>query len=391
MAGTLTVDTIQSDSSYASTLNVTSKINFSGGMQIGGQDTTFGGMRNRVINGNMLVWQRATSITGSTNYNTVDRWDINGASGSTLNVAQSTDVPAGFTYSTAITVGTASSASGAYAYMLQQIEGYNVADLDFGLSTAKPATLSFWVKSSVTGTYGMSFRNTGTARFLTSTYTINSANTWEQKTITIVGDTTGTWLKTNGSGLTLIWDLGVGSTYSSTSNNAWSTVGSNYFGVTGTTKLASTAGATFYITGVQLEKGSTATQFEFRSFATELALCMRYFERSYDYGQYTYSGEIMKGIASFGSPHISTGASTNIMDAFMKLFLVPKRTQPTITGYSLTDGVAGKWRRYYTGVSPADDQNVTFNNISTTGAEVTIAAGGNCNIVLGHWVASAEL
>jgi hypothetical protein len=389
MAGTLTVDTIQSDSSYASTLNVASKMNFAAGMQIGGQDTTFGGMRNRIINGNMSVWQRATSITGSTGYNTVDRWDINGST-STLNVAQSTDAPTGFYYSTAITVGTSSSASGAYSYIIQQIEGYNVADLDFGLSTAKPVTLSFWVKSSVTGTYGVTFRNTNAARFLTSTYTINFANTWEYKTITIAGDTTGTWLKTNGSGLTLIWDLGVGSTYSSTSNNAWSTVGSNYFGVTGTTKLASTASATFYITGVQLEKGSAASPFEHRSFATELQLCMRYFERSYDYGQYTYSGEIMKGIASFGSPHISTGASTNLMDAFMKLFLVPKRTQPTMTGYSLTDGVVGKWRRYYTGVSPADDQNVTFGNISLTGAEVSVASGGNCNIVLGHWVANAE-
>jgi hypothetical protein len=364
-------------------------MNFAAGMQIGGQDTTFGGMRNRIINGNMVVWQRANTVTGSTGYNSVDRWDINGST-STVNVAQSTDVPAGFTYSTAITVGTASSASGAYSYIIQQIEGYNVADLDFGLSTAKPVTLSFWVKSSVTGTYGITFRNTNAARFLTSTYTINSANTWEQKTITIAGDITGTWLKTNGSGLTLVWDLGVGSTYSSTSNNAWSTVGSNYFGVTGTTKLASTAGATFYITGVQLEKGSTATQFEFRSFATELALCMRYFERSYDYGENTYSGEIMKGIASFGSPHINAGASTNQMVAYMKLFLVPKRTQPTMTGYSLTNGVAGKWRRYYTGVSPADDQNVTFNNISTTGAEVNVASGGNCNVVLGHWVANAE-
>jgi len=186
---------------------------------------------------------------------------------------------AGFVSSTGITVGTASSASGAYAYLLQMIEGYNWADMRYGTSAAQTSTLSFWVKSSIAGTYGISFRNTGTARFYTTTYTISSANTWEYKTITITGDTSGTWLTTNGIGFQVIFDLGVGTTYSSTSNNAWSTVGSNYFGVTGVTKLGATAGATFYITGVQLEKGSTATSFDYRPYGTELALCQRYFEK----------------------------------------------------------------------------------------------------------------
>lgn len=294
------------------------------------------GMKNRIINGDMRVWQRATSVTGSTGYNSVDRWDINGST-STLNVAQSTDAPAGFTYSTGITVGTASSASGAYSYMVQQIEGYNWADLNYGTASAATSTLSFWVKSSVTGTYGLSFRNTSSARFYTTTYTINSANTWEQKTITITGDTSGTWLKTNGSGFSVFWDLGIGSTYSSASNNAWSTVGSNYFGVTSTTKLASTSGATFYITGVQLEVGSTATAFDYRSYSTELALCQRYYFENPAFGLY-------QGFQD-GTTQLRVTS----------LFPVPMRTVPTLattsgTHYAFIEGA------YKTSVNPTIDQ-----------------------------------
>ena len=310
------------------------------------------GIKNRIINGDMRVWQRATSVTGSTGYNSVDRWDINGTT-STLNVAQSTDAPAGFTYSTAITVGTASSASGAYSYMVQQIEGYNWADLNYGSASAATSTLSFWVKSSVTGTYGLSFRNTSSARFYTTTYTINSANTWEQKTITITGDTSGTWLKTNGSGFSVFWDLGIGSTYSSASNNAWSTVGSNYFGVTSTTKLASTSGATFYITGIQLEKGSTATQFDYRSFGTELQLCQRY-------TWVTNSDSISTGIGNGG-----TNPWCNIV------IPIPMRATPTlaVTGQlCISDQVSVD--------AFAASPSITDSNLSSVGGRVRIAGWG---------------
>jgi hypothetical protein len=395
MAGTLTVDTIQSDSSYASTLNVASKINFTSGMQIGGQDTTFGGMRNRIINGDMRIAQRGTSAFTSTTSSlyTLDRWTTYGSGGSQFTVQQnagSITPPVGFTnYLGVVNSATPTTPSGSQEYdVYHYIEGYNIADLGWGTANAKPVTLSFWVRSSITGTFGASLGNSGSSRTYPFNYTISSSNTWEQKTVTIPGDTSGTWLTDNGAGISLTFSLGAGSTKSGTANT-WA--GANYTQPTGSTALVSTASATWQLTGVQLEKGSAATAFENRSFATELFLCMRYFERSYDYGQNTYSGEIMKGIASFGSPHISAGASTNVMNAFMKLFLVPKRTQPTMTGYSLTDGVVGKWRRYYTGVSPADDQNVTFGNISHTGAEVQVASGGNCNIALGHWIANAEL
>ena len=287
----------------------------------GGTGTTVGynGLKNRIINGAMTIWQKATSVTGSTGYNSIDRYDINGST-CTLNVAQSTDVPstAGFVSSTGITVGTASSASGAYAYLLQMIEGYNWADMRYGTSAAQTSTLSFWVKSSIAGTYGISFRNTGSARFYTTTYTISSANTWEYKTITITGDTSGTWLTTNGIGFQVIFDLGVGTTYSSTSNNAWSTVGSNYFGVTGVTKLGATAGATFYLTGVQLEKGSTATSFDYRPYGTELALCQRYYYLS-------NPGNTQKNGGAWGS--MSAATTAHITGPLP----VPMRAAPTYT------------------------------------------------------------
>jgi hypothetical protein len=277
------------------------------------------GFKNRIINGAMQIAQRATSVTGATNYCCTDRYDLT-ASTIVWNAAQSTDAPTGtgFRYSTSLTVTTASSASGAYAYVYHAIEGYNWADLSYGTASAQTSTLSFWVKSSLTGTFGIALRNTGTARFYTTTYTINSANTWEQKTITITGDTSGTWNTTNGSGIQLFWDLGVGSTYSSTSNNAWSTVGSNYFGVTGATKLGATNGATFYLTGVQLEKGSTATSFDYRPYTTELQLCQRYYSQAVRGG---YPG-------SFAAQAYSTAGMTCSLQ-----FPVTMRATPTLFVY----------------------------------------------------------
>jgi hypothetical protein len=275
------------------------------------------GFKNRIINGGMTIAQRATSVTGADAYCCVDRFDY---SRSTIvwNAAQSTDVPSttNFRYSTSVTVTTASSAAGAYAYLYHAVEGYNWADLGYGTASTQTSTLSFWVKSSLTGTFGIALRNTGTARFYTTTYTINSANTWEQKTITITGDTSGTWNTTNSAGIQLFWDLGVGSTYSSTSNNAWSTVASNYFGVTGVTKLGATNGATFFITGVQLEKGSTATSFDYRPYGTEFQLCQRYYEQS----------NLANG------NYLGIGMVWTATDCRIVLqFQVPKRTSPTST------------------------------------------------------------
>jgi hypothetical protein len=157
--------------------------------------------------------------------------------------------------------------------MIHKVEGLNTADLAWGTANAATVTLSFWARSSLTGTFGGVLQNSAGNRSYPFTFTINSANTWEKETITIAGDTSGTWLTTNGIGITLLFGLGIGSTYSGTAG-AWS--GSTLFSATGATSVVGTSGATFYITGVQLERGSTATSFDYRPYTTELQLCQRY-------------------------------------------------------------------------------------------------------------------
>ena len=280
MAGTLTVDTIQSDSSYASTLNVASKMNFAAGMQIGGQDTTFGGMRNRIINGDMRIDQRnaGASVTPTNGQYTVDRWYANQTTASKFSAQQnagSVTPPSGFTnYLGTTSLSAYTPSSGDVFAVVQSIEGLNVADLNWGTASASTVTLSFWVRSSLTGTFGGCVNNNAQNRSYPFTYTISSANTWEQKSITVPGDTTGTWLKDNGVGIRIYFSLGSGSTYL---GPAGSWANATYTSATGSTNVVGTNGATFYITGVQLEKGSAASAFENRQYGTELALCQRYY------------------------------------------------------------------------------------------------------------------
>jgi hypothetical protein len=177
----------------------------------------------------------------------------------------------GVTSSSAYTVLT-----GDYFLIYQKIEGFNFADLAWGTASAATVTLSFWVRSSLTGTFGGTLGNNAFNRSYPFTYSISSANTWEQKTITVAGDTSGTWVgATNGIGLRVNLGLGVGATYSGTAG-AWT--GSGLFSATGATSVVGTNGATFYVTGVQLERGSNATSFEFRDYGRELIMCQRYYQ-----------------------------------------------------------------------------------------------------------------
>jgi len=241
------------------------------------------GFKNRIINGAMTIAQRGTSaVTVNTasgsNYYAVDRFFGQGqATDGVFTVQQSATAPAGFSNSLVITVTTADTSLGAtQVYQLvQPIEAYNTNDLAWGTASAATVTLSFWVRSSVTGTFGGALFNSAANRSYPFSYTISAANTFEQKTITIAGDTSGTWAGTNGVGIYVIFSLGVGSTYSGTAG-AWA--GTTYNSATGATNLMATNGATFYITGVQLEKGSTATSFDYRPYTTELQLCQRYYE-----------------------------------------------------------------------------------------------------------------
>jgi len=238
----------------------------------GGTGTTTGyyGFKSRIINGGMVIDQRnagasVTNIAGAVY--PVDRFYALGSQASKFTVQQnagSVTPPAGFIKYVGVTSSSAYSLlAGDYFILGQAIEGLNIADLAWGTASAATVTLSFWVRSSLTGTFGGNFRNNAGDRNYPFTYTISVANTWEQKSVTIAGDTSGTWLTTNGMGINVSFGLGVGSTFSGTAG-AWS--GNNYLGATGATSVVGTNGATFYITGVQLEKGSTATSFDYRPY-----------------------------------------------------------------------------------------------------------------------------
>ena len=240
----------------------------------------FMGFKNRIINGDMRIDQRnaGASVTITTaNQYTVDRWQAIVSQSSKFTAQQnaaSITPPVGFTNYIGITSSSAYSViSSDYFLFRQAIEGYNVADLAWGTASAATVTLSFWVRSSLTGAFGGAFTNAAGNRSYPFTYTISAANTWELKTVTIAGDTSGTWLTTNGGGIYVVFGLGVGSTGSGTAG-AWA--GAAYYSATGATSVVGTSGATFYITGVQLEKGSTATSFDYRPYTTELQLCQRY-------------------------------------------------------------------------------------------------------------------
>jgi hypothetical protein len=247
--------------------------------------------RNRIINGDMRIDQRnagaSVTLTAGGIY-TVDRWqgveDTDGA----MTAQQDTSTPAGFVNSVKCTTTTADGTltTTQNVQFRQAIEGLNVADLAWGTANAKTVTLSFWVRSSLTGTFGGSLRNSAVNRSYPFTYNISVADTWEQKSVTIAGDTSGTWLTTNGIGVTLTFSLGAGPDRVGTAG-AWA--GANYTGATGETSVVGTLNATWYITGVQLEVGSVATPFERRPYGTELALCQRYYYRSYPTATYSWS------------------------------------------------------------------------------------------------------
>jgi len=290
----------------------------------------FVNMKNRIINGAMVIDQRnagaSTSIaTGDRVSFGVDRFSYQTSSASYGVTSQrSTLVPTGFVNSLLTTVTSAfSPAAGDFLTLGQIIEGFNVADLGWGTANAKTITISFWVRSSVTGTYTFQVGNGATNRAYAVTYTVNAANTWEQKTATIAGDTSGTWATDNSNGLWIRWDLGSGSNLNGTTGS-WQASG--YIKSSSQVTWANNASATFYITGVQLEVGSTATSFDYRPYGTELQLCQRYF--------YKVSGATQYARIGIGPAGNSSGGNATI---FMQ---TPMRISPTSV---TTTGSLGLW------------------------------------------------
>jgi len=285
--------------------------------------------RNMISNGAKVIDQRnaGASVSGDGQF-PVDRWKASKVGAGAFSMQQSSTAPSNFNHSVVCTVTTADTsiaASDEYSYR-HFVEGFNFSHAKWGTSSAYPVTLSFWVRSSVTGTYAVGFRNNAGNRTNPSTYTISSANTWEYKTITVAGDTTGTWEgASNSTGVGVIFSLGAGSNFQGTANT-WNASGT--WSTASATQWISNSGATFYITGIQLELGETATPFEHRSFGDELARCQRYYQAS------DGTGNLL-----FFSGHVDSGAT---YFAQTKLTVV-MRAAPTVTvGTELgKDGFAG--------------------------------------------------
>ena len=322
------------------------------------------GFKNRLINGNFVIDQRnAGASINNTNTGTqfsVDRWAVYGDQNSKFSIQQNAGAvtpPAGFTYYLGMTSSSAYTVGAAEQFKVyQNIEGYNMADLGWGAAGASSVTLSFWARSSLTGTFGGSLINNSNNRSYPFSYTISTANTWEYETVTIAGDTTGTWGTTNGIGVAVQFSMGTGSSKSGTAG-AWAA--SNLVSVTGAVSVVGTSGATLYLAGVQLEKGSTATSFDYRPYTTELQLCQRYFE-------------------VLGCGTTLSGTSTGNFQHMLR-YVVTKRASPT---FSLTGNYA---------VSCAgNDQTITaiasikFGN--TAGCVLNVTPNNNIGVTNGQAV-----
>jgi hypothetical protein len=286
---------------------VTARVN---GSDVFNASSNFG-FKNRIINGAMVIDQRnAGAAVTSSNSFPVDRFRLGFTMDGACSAQQDTVAPAGFVNSLKFTTTTADTNLGTsqVVFMQQRIEGSNLSDLGWGTASAQTVTLSFWVQSSLTGTFGGSLQNSAENRSYPFTYAISSANTWEQKSITISGDTSGTWLTTNGIGIRLNFSMGAGSSLSGTAG-AWA--GADLISATGAVSVIGTLNATWQVTGVQLEKGSTATSFDYRPYGTELQLCQR------------YAYPIRGGFSGFGN-------GTTVVDTGFN-FPVEMRTAPSLT------------------------------------------------------------
>jgi len=303
--------------------------------------------RNLIINGAMKVAQRGTSVTGvtSSGYRTCDRFVVSMLTLGTWTISQSTDAPEGFANSLKLdcTTADASPAAGDYLFIDQRIEGQNLQMLKKGTSNALPLTLSFWVKSSKTGDFQVNLNDTDNTRIISSVVTINATSTWEQKTITFDGDTTGTLGNDNDTSLRVEMWFDAGSNWTSGATaTAWESLVSADRAAGTTLALGNSTSNELYLTGVQLEVGDTATPFEHRSYGDELARCQRY----YSYGDYrgttvTYDQvvsppNIYHPVELRASPSLSFGSvSTSSSDGISGL-----SSSVTGTHYSNSKGFA---------------------------------------------------
>ena len=335
--------------------------------------------RNLIINGAMVVDQRnvgtATTVNGDGFGNRkfpVDRFSVQRNGTVVITAQQDTVAPPDFQNSVKLTVTTAdtSVAAADYAILGYRLEGYSAAPLRYGTSDAKQATLSFWVRSSVTGTYCISITNYADNRSQVKEYTINSANTWEYKTITITGDTTGTWEKTTSGGMNIQWTLLSGSDYQNTANTWHSAV---ELATSNQTQWGSTTSATFYLTGVQLEIGTVGTAFEHRNYSDELMRCKRYYET-----------------LGYGTGRVSGSNSADILFHCD----VPKRASPSSSnvflGNSGTVAQFGRSAFTITAVNNVFTVSPRYMGITLTTADTGMTAGQFAATIAGESTIQAD-
>jgi hypothetical protein len=361
------------------------------------------GRRNLIINGAMKVAQRGTSssVTGSAfTYETIDRIKIGrtGTDQLVVTASQATDAPGGFTYSHKLDVTTAESViyAGEYYRGVQYyIEGQDLASLAYGTSSAKHITISFWVKSSKTGTYAFSlFADESTDRTYPASYSVDASGVWEYKSIVIEGDTTSSITADNSGRLALVWYLMAGSTYTGGSLTGWG----NYSSASDLAKDHNVAWGTstddyWQITGIQMELGKVATPFEHRSYGEELALCQRYFCTGFPLGATITNGQSVTGTNDGVNGWVAFG-NTVARSAYIH-YPVEMRASPSVTLYSVGGMANGKWGIYdgstwqAVGTTAIDTTNKHFN-VRENSSAFTMGVG-KAYLLKGQWTASAEL
>jgi hypothetical protein len=327
------------------------------------------GFRNRIINGDMRIDQRnngaSVSINGAF---PVDRWSI-GKDGGTVAASRSTVAPAGFTNSLLFSVTTGYTPTSAQQNNIRQyIEGFNVADLGWGTASAQTVTMSFWVRSSLTGTFSGSLMNSAYDRSYVFTFSISAANTWEYKTVTITGDTSGTWLTDNSTGIRLFFDMGSGSNYNAAAG-AWGA--GEKRNTSGAVQPIATTGATFYITGVQLEAGTKASEFDRRDYGRELMMCQRYFRSMQR--QAGNDGTSFAMATCYGNTdiYISNGGAHPV-----EMRATP--TLSTVSTFRVEDGYSTTWTVSSIGIGASNSKffspNIQLTTTATAGRVVYLQA-----------------
>lgn len=342
--------------------------------------------RNKVINGNMAISQRQTAATGDGQYS-LDRWLLIKANDATESVSQNTDAPVGFSHSlrNTISVGDATIGATQFSGIYHPIEGYDILDLCYGTSSAKTITLSFWVKATVPGVYTGNLANSDSSRLCPFNWTINSANTWEFKSVTIPGCTDGTWLTTTGLGMRVRFYPAIGSSYLGGTDRTWNN--GTFFGSGSPVNGIASNGNIFAITGVQVEQGASPTPFEYLPFREQIIRCQRYYEKSYNIDVAPGTNTNVGIMYQLGATDAANNIGLNLC------FKVQKRVTP-IAFVAFTQAGGDGWQYGRSGASgtiATASLNTSF--LGAWGGLVygTVGAAWVAAWINGHWVVSAEI